>query len=145
MCSPYIYCKAQVVNINKDRLLISDTTCFYNRDYYLVESTTAKRNIDISKYRNDSTFNILTGIKINSFFLEQLYTNQKIAVRLSNDSASIYPSWSLFVDMNHELESYTLIPVFCDNDFLVVNVLGVQKVRGNKIRRGYLRTLVYKM
>lgn len=132
---------AQKIVISKHRMNLHDTLCFYNKKLVKV-NVTKKNKINLSEIETTSQESQFS-IQLNS----QNYSNNSdgiiYPVRLSKDQNSedsnLY--WTISIDLGNDVESFTLEPVYCNNKFVIFNVIGFKKRK----KFGYLHTVVYKI
>jgi len=138
--------KAQNIEFSKHQVSIKDTSCFYNKQLLLV-ATTKKKKIELSEIVIDTTKTSKSWIQINSEKYRYENTISEFNVKVSHDTYSSEPdySWSLSIDMGNSYESFTLKAVYCNNQYVIFDVVGVKKKGRRSDKYGYLYTVIYKI
>jgi hypothetical protein len=138
---PFLLC-SQVVDIYGFETVISDSSNFFNKNLTCILKTTKSKlklnDIDTAIKKDISLY-------LNSRFLKITNDNILHPVNIKKDDDSEY--WILNIDMGHPVENFSIVPIYCNKEILVVNIIGFKrKLRNNRgYKKGYLYTLVYKI
>lgn len=136
-----VYSYAQTIDRRVQSISIADTSCFFNMEYELV-FTSKKTKINLkSSDGNTEKFNTII---LTPFQFKNLTSGETYGLKVLDDSDSLNPMWTINVKVGNSVEDFTLVPIQCEDDYLILNVIGVKKVKKNKSKSGYLETLVYK-
>ncbi len=132
ICLVSSFCFSQKVDSKLYNFSIIDTAKIFNKQFVNITQVN-KRKINLQDYKIDNQNYperriIFNTTKWENFDLSEKFPDESWSVKIfSYDEKDLY-SWSINVDVGNKEESFSVIPIFFDGEYLVLNLISTVKV-----------------